>query len=640
MKSLNIFRPAIKAMAMMMVVGMVLFVSSCKDEEEPTFPAPTITLSSSEASGLPGDKVSTTVTVDSPAGGKTLNVSVVPASGGSIAPVTLDGTESQAVPVEFTIPATAAVGATFVLTFTSVDNAGQNSNAGSFAVTVSDVAAKELVQVTEDITEDTHWTADKIYVLAQLINVGTDTKDVSGAGNPPTIKATAVLTIDAGTVIYGAEGTPGGGLIVHRGSQIIAEGTATAPIVFTSALAPGATRGPGKWAGLVICGKATNNVQTSNSTGLKGVEELEGSYGGFHGGGDDSDDEDNSGILKYVRVEFAGYPINPNQEINGITFGSVGSGTTVDYVQVSYSNDDSFEWFGGTVNASHLIAYKTVDDDFDTDNGFSGQVQFGLAIREPQYADQSGSNGFESDNNSGGLADEPFTDATFSNMTIIGGKEAQNTTIDINFQNVAQIRRNSKQDIINSFFTAFPNGIFIDNALGTPGASLNAANGDLVIKNNILAGVEAWGGNFFGSAASAEEQDVLGLDEAGANHPNNPRGGLAYSGSGAFNNAVFTPNVAATINGMTGLAWFVDGDMNAVVPTWNDASLKLSDTMFDPIAATPVLLPGADSDLLKDASFTGYTGFTSVAYRGAFGGDDWTSTGWVNWNPLTTDYSK
>jgi len=619
-------------MALMMVMGMTLFVQSCKDDENPSFPAPTITLDKTTAAGLAGTKVTVTATIDSPAGGQTLNIESNDAAV-TVSPVTLDGTESQVVPVEVTIPANAAIGKTYVLTFQSVDKAGQNSNAKSFTVTVSDVADKPVVHISADITADTHWTADNIYVLDKLINLGQDTKDVSGPGNAPTIKATAVLTIDAGTVIQGATGTPGGGLIVHRGSQIIAEGTASAPIVFTTILPPGTTRKAGVWAGLVICGKAFNNVQSSTSTGLKGVEELEGAYGGFHGNGDNSDDEDSSGKLKYVRVEFAGYPINPNQEINGITFGSVGSGTELDYIQVSYSNDDSYEWFGGAVNGKHLIAYKTLDDDFDTDNGYRGQVQFGLAIRDAQFADQSGSNGFESDNMALGNADEPFTDATFSNMTIIGAKAVKNTTIDINFQNVAQIRRNSKQDIINSFFTGFPNGIFIDNALGTSAAW--AADGELVVANNVLAGVDGWGANGMGSAASADEQAYFSI-AAGSNHPNNPRGGYAYSGSGGFTNGVFTPNTPATINGNTGFVWFTGS--NTAKMTWSDASIGLSSTVFDPIANTPVFKPTGAS-LTAGADFDGYDGFEAVTYKGAFADTDWTS-GWVNWNPVSTDYSK
>ncbi|NVB76620.1 hypothetical protein HUV05_24610, partial [Bacteroides vulgatus] len=100
---------------------------------------------------------------------------------------------------------------------------------------------------------------------------------------------------------------------------------------------------------------------------------------------------DNSGVLKYVRCEFAGIEYSTDNEINAITFGSVGSGTTVDYVQVSYSGDDSYEWFGGSVNCKHLVALGTWDDDFDTDNGFSGKLQFLAALRNPKIGDKSAS---------------------------------------------------------------------------------------------------------------------------------------------------------------------------------------------------------------------------------------------------------
>ncbi len=145
--------------------------------------------------------------------------------------------------------------------------------------------------------------------------------------------------------------------------------------------------------------------------------QIEGGPRTTHGG---SDNADCSGALSYVRCEFAGYPFKEDQEINAITFGSVGSGTQIDHVQVSYSNDDSFEWFGGAVNAKYLVSYHTWDDDFDTDNGFCGKVQFCLGVRHPRIADTSASNGFESDNNGEGSATSPFTSCVFSNVTFVG----------------------------------------------------------------------------------------------------------------------------------------------------------------------------------------------------------------------------
>ena len=131
---------------------------------------------------------------------------------------------------------------------------------------------------------------------------------------------------------------------------------------------------------------------------------------------------DNSGILRYVRIEYAGYAFLPDKEINGLTFGGVGNQTIVDHVQVSYANDDSFEWFGGTVNCKHLISYRTLDDDFDTDNGYSGKVQFGIALRDSSIADISKSEAFESDNDANGSSLLPQTCWCFQQHDSDGSK--------------------------------------------------------------------------------------------------------------------------------------------------------------------------------------------------------------------------
>ena len=149
----------------------------------------------------------------------------------------------------------------------------------------------------------------------------------------------AELTIEPGTVIKGDKQTMAA-LIVERGGKLIAQGSQSAPIVFTSEAAKG-QRKPGDWGGLIICGKAPHNA---------GESQIEGGPRTKHGG---NDPHDNSGILSYVRVEFAGYPFEKDKEINGITFGSVGDGTKVDHLLVSYSNDDSYEWVGGTVNCKN-----------------------------------------------------------------------------------------------------------------------------------------------------------------------------------------------------------------------------------------------------------------------------------------------
>lgn len=621
----------IPVLAMAMAIG----ISSCTKDAATNKPAPSVTLTPTTTTNVAGAKVSTSAQIDAPEGGKTLSMTVNGLTDASLPVVTLDGSASQTVPVEYTIPANAAVGSTYIITFQATDSKNQLSAAATFAVTVSAVPPKTIVDVPAgNIITNTTWTADKIYRLNGFVRVGKDEKPTAGVV-APVIVNTATLTIEPGTVIYGKTGTPGGTLIIQRGSSIIANGTAAKPIVFTSEKAIG-TKKAGDWGGVIICGQAKNNVLNSLSTGANGLEELEGGYGGFHGG---TNDADNSGSLKYVRIEYAGYPINPNQEINGLTLGSVGSGTTVQYIQVTYSNDDSYEWFGGAVNADHLIAYKGIDDDFDTDNGFSGKVQFGLGIRDSNIADQSGSNGFECDNDAAGSSNVPITSAQFSNMTIIGGKETSGTTIDLQFQNGAQIRRNAQQDIFNSIITGYPNGIYIDNALGNPGTVSNATNNLLQMKNNILAGVDGWGGNGFGSAATADEIAALGFAGAGSNHPNNPRGRVVAAGVGAFSNGAFAFTTGELqIAAQPGVAWF--GANNTLLKKWTDSGL--SSTIFEPLNGVPVLLPTAASPLLSGADFTGLSGFTTTTYRGAFGSTDWTTAGgtWVNWNPQITDYSK
>jgi len=609
-----------------MLLGISLSIISCKKDENK--PAPSVTVTPGTTSNLPGAKVTTSVSVNAPAGGKTLTILVNGAQDAALPNVDLAGATSKSVNVEYTIPTTAVIGATILISFQASDNDGQNSVVSVFTVTVSATPSKQIVEVSGTISTDTKWTSDKIYRLNGFVRVGKD--EVPSGGSKPEITQTAVLTIEPGTVILGKTGTPGGGLIIQRGSKIIAEGTAAQPIIFTSEKAPGSRKG-GDWSGLVICGQAPTNIAA-------GYGELEGGYGAFFGG---TNADDNSGVLKYVRVEYAGYPINPNQEINGLTFGGVGRGTTVQYIQVAYANDDSYEWFGGTVNCKNLVAYKGIDDDFDTDNGFSGNVQFGVGIRDAQIADQSGSNGFEADNDATGSANTPFTSPKFSNMTMIGPKYLANTTISLQFQNGAHLRRNVKQSIINSFITGYPTGIFIDGTAGTPtNAVINAANGELVLKGNVLAGVQNWGGNGFGSATSADEKTIAGLPYGSdANHAAAPRGriiavGAIGSGSNPFINGVFTIT-DQQVNSQNAIPWFLAS--NIILSKWNDANINAS--VFEPLNGAPTFIPGSGSALLSGADFSGFTGFENVSYKGAFGTTDWTQT-WTNWNPQVTDYTK
>jgi len=307
------------------------------------------------------------------------------------------------------------------------------------------------------ITSSKTWDADTVYFLNGKVYV------TNGAE----------LTIQPGTVIMG-DTISKGTLLITRGSKIHAVGTSTCPIVFTSAKAAG-KRNRGDWGGVIILGSATVNTPT----GIANIEGLPPSTLTQYGGGLTPNDNDNSGELSFVRIEFPGVALAPNNEINGLTMGGVGRGTLIDFVQVSYSNDDSFEWFGGTVNCKHLIAFRGLDDDFDTDFGYSGKIQFALGLRDPLVADVSGSNGFESDNDAAGSSNLPQTKAVFSNVTIVAGSDSATNAL---YRNSAQIRRNSHLYIYNSILMGYPTGVLID---GT--ATNSNVLADTMVQDNIVA---------------------------------------------------------------------------------------------------------------------------------------------------------
>ena len=390
------------------------------------------------------------------------------------------------------------------------------------------------------------------------------------------VKSGATLTIEAGSVIKGVSVSPGekaASLIIEPGAKIIAEGTVDKPIVFTSDKEPG-KRLTGDWGGLIICGNARVN-RTNQPT-------IEGGPGTLYGNTtSDEFNAESSGKLKYVRIEFAGYPLEPDKEINGLTFGGVGSGTEVEFVQVSFSNDDSYEWFGGTVNAKHLIAYKGWDDDFDTDFGYTGKLQFLLSVRDKN-------NGFESDNDGDGSSNTPLTKPVFSNVTLIGpfyGKVSDKTQAEVEaktadaangakggkFQAAMHLRRNTSLNVYNSVFTGWPYGLRATDKKGT-------ANDGIAIKNVIFAGM--WK-NFY-------EDDKV---------------------SENFFNLAGSNTTLATTNEIISK----DGDYSSVVAS---------------------AVQGAEFvDEVLNNSF-----FEKVTYKGAFDGkNDWTA-GWTNWDPQNTEY--
>ncbi len=304
----------------------------------------------------------------------------------------------------------------------------------------------------------------------------------------------AELHIQRGTVIIGDTVGQNSAICVNRGGKIFANGTKTDPIIFTSSAAPGQRRG-GDWGGLLICGKASTNHPGGEAQLEGGIADAAGVRGWF-GGKDNPDDNDNSGVLEFLRIEFAGIAAAPNQELNSLTMGGVGRGTTINNIQVSYANDDAYEWFGGTVNAKYLIAVGTLDDDLDCDNGFSGRIQFALAKRFKDRADVSTSESFEIDNNSSGNYNVPLTKVIFSNVTSIGPLQdtswsasatgSADNTYHTKFGAAAQIRRNARASIFNSVIVGWPRGLELLSSQGQEAA----AKDSLMFRNNSMFGIK------------------------------------------------------------------------------------------------------------------------------------------------------
>ena len=585
------------------LLSLSSFITSCDDDPEIGAP-PSVQVAPTTTQGLPGTEVSAQVTISAPEG---LSELIILKNGANFDTEIFNGEKDATYDFKYTIESL-EIGSVVNFTFQALDANERYSNLATVAVTVS---SRTIVNVSGIINQNTTWTADKIYKLQGFVRVGDDAKRSGG-----TDITGVTLTIEPGTLILG-ERSSKGTLIVQRGNKIVAVGTESEPIIFTSERAPGQRQG-GDWGGLVIVGKAVNN-QGANV-------ELEGGYGAIHGVGDSpvaDPDADSSGELKYVRIEFAGIPINPNQEVNSLTMGSVGSGTALDFVQASYGLDDGFEWFGGKVNAKHLVVYRGADDDFDVDFGFSGSIQWALGIRDNSLADQSGSNGFEVDNDGSGTSAAPFTSAVFSNVTIIGPKKTKDLNIQDNFQNGMHLRRNNKIKIYNSVVTGYPNGVFVDGST----TIANATAGDLQLRNVVIAGVDSWGGNGFGSVATAKEIEISGLPfGTNVQNPQAPRG--------------FYFATTADINGQSAQDWFKTASFkNELYAKWTD--LKIPESIFDIGAAA--VLPETGSPLLVKTGLwdncpeAGTFFDKSVDYIGAFGTTNWT-TGWTNFNPQATVY--
>jgi len=424
-----------------------------------------------------------------------------------------------------------------------------------------------------NITANETWTSNNIYLLSGWVYV----------------KAGVTLTIQPGTVIKGDFASKGA-LIIERDAKLIADGTVDQPIVFTSQKSVG-QRSYGDWGGVILCGRASTNWAASVTNGTTDGEGIvEGGVGSIYGGGLTPNDQDSSGVLRHVRIEFPGVAFQPNSEINGLTMCGVGNKTVIDYVQVSYSGDDSFEWFGGTVNCKHLIAYRGWDDDFDTDYGFRGKIQFAVSMRDPNIADQSGSNGFEADNDAAGSARYPTSRPVFSNVSVFGPL-CFNSTIASNYKRGLHLRRNSECSVFNSVFAGYPVGLIIESS----STQANASGDTLRFEGSVLV----------------QMQDTLATTTAA--NPNNT------NGSFVIDNWYNTPAYSNTTIGLASALMV------------NNLSLTSPDLT---LGATSPLLTGA---IFSD-TYVSNSWFTPTTYRGAFdGSNDWTDC-WASWDPQNEAY--
>ena len=385
------------------------------------------------------------------------------------------------------------------------------------------IAASAWAQTTVRITnadlvagQDYNWTKNNIYVLDDMVFVKPGSK----------------LFIQEGTVIKGAlgDGNDATGLVVTMGAQIFAEGTAEEPIIFTSEIddlnGSLTELDRGLWGGLVVLGDApTNNATEDGTKFIEGVNEIANpeSYASY--GGDDVDD--NSGVIRYVSIRHTGINVGDvaGNEIQGLTMGGVGSGTTVEYVESFASNDDGFEFFGGTVNTKYLVSAFNTDDAFDWDEGFQGSHQFWFAIQSPGNANDGYGRAAEQDGATGDENTTPFARPVIANATYLGaGQDATPNAGD--GSQLLLFRDNTGGEYYNSIFSDHAGLAVTIEASGKVAdfdSKTRLAAGDLVLQNNLWYGFGA--GNTIAEFAGGEDQahtrDYLS-DAANANRVADP----------------------------------------------------------------------------------------------------------------------
>ena len=450
-----------------------------------------------------------------------------------------------------------------------------------FCIAFSATAYSQTVNVSNaDFVEDTdyYWTSDNTYVLDDLVF----------------IKNGSRLFIEPGTLVQGATGTGNDatGLVITRGAQIFAEGTPSSPIIFTSVAdqrdgsANSSLRG--LWGGVVILGAATTNNATAGGVKLvEGVDQIANPQSLAEYGGDN--DEDNSGVFRYVSIRHTGIQVGDvdGNEIQGLTLGGVGSGTTIEYVESFASNDDGFEWFGGTVNTRYLVSAFNTDDAYDWDEGFRGKHQFWFAIQDNGVVDGYG-RAAEQDGATGDENTTPFARPIISNVTYLGAGQNPGANAGDGSQ-LLLFRDNTGGEYYNSIFSDHDNlAITVETSGKVAGfdSKTRLAEGDLVLQNNLWWGFGAGNtiADFAGDTGSDPDDDQSHTRD--------------YLSNAANGNAVGDPEFNGIDRNDGGMALDPRPNLNA-------AAYKMS---------------------LKDLSADAF--FTSTNYAGAFGASLWLR-GWT-----------
>lgn len=330
-----------------------------------------------------------------------------------------------------------------------------------------------IVELSGEITADTILTKDKEYYLTALTYV----------------VSPATLTVEAGTVL---RGDPGSALVVTRGARLVTSGTESEPVIFTSSSEVGERRS-GDWGGIVLLGAAPINV-TGGKNQVEGIDpnENRASYGG-------SDDTHDCGSLRYTRIEFAGFELSTDNELNGLTVAGCGSQTKLEYVQVHKGKDDGIEFFGGSPTARYIVVTSAEDDSIDWDFGFRGRMQFVLIQQNPADADSA----FEADNQQDNNDASPRSKPTIYNATLLGPRGTSGT------QHGMVLRRGTWGILKNLIVTGYPKAA-VDLRDAATVNGLTMAPAELLIENSIFFD------NVIHFDDDADKDDDGGFDEAAA----------------------------------------------------------------------------------------------------------------------------